>query len=89
MSETIVRQETHNLPDPLCRERDRFVAFAFSSADIPKETDPQGANMFAAGSTEALLRTGLGGLVGHPPFNTCDFEAPRERGPNRNLSGVD
>ena len=34
MSETIVRHETQNLLGALRQERDRFVALAFSSADI-------------------------------------------------------
>ncbi len=36
-------------------ERDRFVAFAFASADILLELDPDGRIMFANGATRGLL----------------------------------
>jgi EAL domain-containing protein (putative c-di-GMP-specific phosphodiesterase class I) len=66
MSEPIAKHETQNPLGALRQERDRFVALAFSSADILLELDTQGEIIFAAGSTEALLGMGQDDLVGRP-----------------------
>ncbi len=66
MAETIVKQRNRDPLAALRQERDRFVALAFSSADILMELDPQGAIVFATGSTEALLGIGQNDLVGRP-----------------------
>lgn len=66
MSETVVKHETKSSLRALRQERDRFVALAFSSADVLMELDTQGEITFAAGSTEALLGMGQDDLVGRP-----------------------
>lgn len=45
----------HGVVDKLKRERDRFVAFAFASADILMEIDKDGVVRFADGSVLKLL----------------------------------
>jgi EAL domain-containing protein (putative c-di-GMP-specific phosphodiesterase class I)/PAS domain-containing protein len=66
MSEIAAKHETKNPLGALRQERDRFVALAFSSADILMELDTQGEIIFAAGSNEALLGMGQDDLVGRP-----------------------
>lgn len=80
MVETIVKQRNRDPLGALRQERDRFVALAFSSADILMELGPQGAIVFATGSTEAL--------PGRPSFDIGDFETPRGGGLGRKRSGV-
>lgn len=45
----------HGMVDQLRHERDRFVAFAFASADILVELDEDGNILFADGATRGLL----------------------------------
>ncbi len=45
----------HGMVDQLRHERDRFVAFAFASADILLELDEEGNILFADGATRGLL----------------------------------
>ena len=52
-TEAVLAQEN------LRKERDRFVAFAFASADILLELDDKGSIIFADGATR--------GLLGHEP----------------------
>jgi len=50
----------------LRQDRDRFVALAFSSADVLLELDGEGEVVFAGGSTAALLGMTNDDLVGRP-----------------------
>ena len=50
--------------DQLRHERDRFVAFAFASADILLELDAQGNILFADGATRGLLGRDVEELLG-------------------------
>jgi len=45
-------------------ERNRFVAFAFASADVVLETDESGVISFAAGASEGLFGKAAASLVG-------------------------
>ena len=51
----ILGANTQSVVDRLKRERDRFVAFAFASADILMELDPKGNVIYADGATKKLL----------------------------------
>ncbi len=88
MSETMVKQQTRDPLGALRRERERFVALAFWSADIVMELDSQGEIVFATGSTEALLGTGQNELVGRRSLEIGDFAAPRGGGLGQKPSGV-
>jgi PAS domain S-box-containing protein len=50
-------------------ERDRFVAFAFASADILLELDPNGRILFANGATKGLLGREAAQMQGLDFFN--------------------
>src|SRR5690606_33328201 len=54
----------HNLVDRLKSERDRFVAFAFASADILMEIDKDGYIRFAEGAIMKLLNKNPAELTG-------------------------
>ncbi|MBI4183031.1 MAG: EAL domain-containing protein [Proteobacteria bacterium] len=49
----------------LQQQRDRFLAFAFASADVLVETDPAGRILFCAGATRSLLGRPPEGCLGH------------------------
>lgn len=51
----ILGANTQSVVDRLKRERDRFVAFAFASADILMELDADGKVIYADGATKKLL----------------------------------
>ena len=51
----ILGASTQSAVDRLKRERDRFVAFAFASADILMELDVDGKIIYADGATKRLL----------------------------------
>jgi PAS domain S-box-containing protein len=51
----ILGASTQSVVDRLKKERDRFVAFAFASADILMELDQDGKIMYADGATQKLL----------------------------------
>lgn len=76
MPETVEPQGPRDGMAALRRERDRFVALAFSSADILIEMDRDGEIVFSGGSTEALLGMGNEDLVGR---RLIDLVAPRDR----------
>ncbi|MDX1484691.1 MAG: EAL domain-containing protein [Alphaproteobacteria bacterium] len=66
MTVTVDAHKTSDSLGALRQERDRFVALAFSSADILMELDPDGAIVFVAGSVEAILGMGEQDLRGRP-----------------------
>ncbi|HSR55030.1 MAG TPA: PAS domain-containing protein, partial [Alphaproteobacteria bacterium] len=76
MPETVESQGRKDGLDILRRERDRFVALAFSSADVLIEMDATGEIVFSAGSTEALLGMGAKDIVGR---RFLDIVSPRDR----------
>lgn len=66
-----------DLSDVLRRERDRFVAFAFASADMLLELDAGGLIVFADGATKGLLGRSTDDLLGED-FLTLLHEDERE-----------
>jgi EAL domain-containing protein (putative c-di-GMP-specific phosphodiesterase class I) len=70
MSDGHHSQPAHRPPGPGIRgERDRFVAFAFCSADILLELDARHVVTYAGGATVALTGRAAGGLVGTSIFD--------------------
>ncbi|MEM7654036.1 MAG: PAS domain-containing protein, partial [Pseudomonadota bacterium] len=57
-------------------ERDRFVAFAFSAADMLLELSPEQEILFAAGATRALTGLTSDDLVGR---KVLELIAPRDK----------
>lgn len=64
-----IRTASTHLSDQLRHERDRFVAFAFASADILLELDGEGTVLFADGATRGLLGHEIEYLVGKAFFS--------------------
>jgi EAL domain-containing protein (putative c-di-GMP-specific phosphodiesterase class I)/PAS domain-containing protein len=62
----VANQQHTDTTGILRQERDRFVALAFSSADVLLELDREGVVVFAGGSTAALLGMGNEDLVDRP-----------------------
>jgi len=72
---------TNGLVDKLKRERDRFIAFAFASADILMELDKTGKIAYIDGATkrllgrepEELLNTDFSKLIHHDDSDLGDY----------------
>ncbi|MFO1242398.1 MAG: EAL domain-containing protein [Rickettsiales bacterium] len=62
-------------------DRDRYLGFAFASADILMEVDPQGIITFADGALRGLLALKSDYLIGKP-FTSLVEEKDRERAGN-------
>lgn len=65
----IHRPEVHAPPGGIRGERDRFVAFAFCTADILLEIDTRYQITYAGGATVALTGRPSGGLIGTSVFD--------------------